>query len=117
MPWHTCRADDTMLIFLVKFLSEACLAEGVGFEPTREREPPAGFQDRCLKPLGHPSKCLNEGRDPRLQAAGRRRPLAGEPTRAHLRSDSSPKTKAPRCRTRPRCPKCLFDVGFLRLHR
>ena len=31
------------------------LAEGVGFEPTRERKPPAGFQDRCLKPLGHPS--------------------------------------------------------------
>ena len=31
------------------------VAEGVGFEPTREREPPAGFQDRCLKPLGHPS--------------------------------------------------------------
>ena len=33
------------------------VAEGVGFEPTREREPPAGFQDRCLKPLGHPSSC------------------------------------------------------------
>ena len=33
------------------------LAEGVGFEPTREREPPGGFQDRCLKPLGHPSNC------------------------------------------------------------
>ena len=31
------------------------LVEGVGFEPTREREPPGGFQDRCLKPLGHPS--------------------------------------------------------------
>src|SRR3954447_13329055 len=31
------------------------LAEGVGFEPTRERKPPGGFQDRCLKPLGHPS--------------------------------------------------------------
>src|SRR4051794_19524581 len=31
------------------------MAEGVGFEPTREREPPGGFQDRCLKPLGHPS--------------------------------------------------------------
>ena len=31
------------------------VAEGVGFEPMREREPPAGFQDRCLKPLGHPS--------------------------------------------------------------
>src|SRR5262249_32240773 len=26
------------------------VAEGVGFEPTREREPPGGFQDRCLKP-------------------------------------------------------------------
>jgi hypothetical protein len=31
------------------------LAEGVGFEPTRELAPPGGFQDRCLKPLGHPS--------------------------------------------------------------
>ena len=34
------------------------MAEGVGFEPTREREPPADFQDRCLKPLGHPSNAL-----------------------------------------------------------
>ena len=34
------------------------LAEGVGFEPTREREPPGGFQDRCLKPLGHPSLAM-----------------------------------------------------------
>jgi hypothetical protein len=31
------------------------VAEGVGFEPTRELAPPGGFQDRCLKPLGHPS--------------------------------------------------------------
>src|SRR6266446_4158657 len=31
------------------------MAEGVGFEPTRECKPPGGFQDRCLKPLGHPS--------------------------------------------------------------
>ena len=31
------------------------LAEGVRFELTRELAPPAGFQDRCLKPLGHPS--------------------------------------------------------------
>ena len=37
----------------------AALAEGVGFEPTRERKPPGGFQDRCLKPLGHPSKSLS----------------------------------------------------------
>ena len=34
------------------------MVEGVGFEPTREREPPAGFQDRCLQPLGHPSNSL-----------------------------------------------------------
>src|SRR5438105_15854103 len=104
MPWHTGRANDPILIFLVKFLSEACLAEGVGFEPTREREPPAGFQDRCLKPLGHPSKCLNEGRGWRLQAVGRRRPTAGEPTRAlafrlqsrdqsPFSSDASPRPK------------------------
>ncbi len=36
-------------------MANELLAEGVGFEPTRERKPPAGFQDRCLKPLGHPS--------------------------------------------------------------
>ncbi len=30
------------------------LAEGVGFEPTRLS--PDGFQDRCLQPLGHPSR-------------------------------------------------------------
>ena len=31
------------------------VAEGVGFEPTIHREADAGFQDRCLKPLDHPS--------------------------------------------------------------
>jgi hypothetical protein len=31
------------------------MAEGVRFELTRELAPPAGFQDQCLKPLGHPS--------------------------------------------------------------
>src|ERR1700724_3590853 len=35
--------------------ANSVLAEGVGFEPTRKRKPPGGFQDRCLKPLGHPS--------------------------------------------------------------
>ena len=30
-----------------------CMAEGVGFEPTGLS--PSGFQDRRLKPLGHPS--------------------------------------------------------------
>jgi hypothetical protein len=34
------------------------LAEGVRFELTRELAPPAGFQDRCLKPLGHPSNVM-----------------------------------------------------------
>src|ERR1051326_2694593 len=32
------------------------LAEGVGFEPTRALASPGAFQDRCLKPLGHPSE-------------------------------------------------------------
>src|SRR5215470_13704529 len=49
-------------------LSES-MAEGVGFEPTREREPPGGFQDRCLKPLGHPSF-----------VGARRPPLQSQPT-------------------------------------
>ena len=30
-------------------------AEGVGFEPTRPVAGPIGFQDRRLRPLGHPS--------------------------------------------------------------
>src|SRR6185436_2409526 len=34
-------------------LSNTCLAEGVGFEPTELSL--SGFQDRRLKPLGHPS--------------------------------------------------------------
>ena len=38
------------------------MAEGVGFEPTRERKPPGGFQDRCLKPLGHPSSVMSNRR-------------------------------------------------------
>ena len=31
------------------------MAEGVGFEPTGPRKEPSDFQDRRLKPLGHPS--------------------------------------------------------------
>jgi hypothetical protein len=31
----------------------------VGFEPTRALASPGGFQDRCLKPLGHPSRRWN----------------------------------------------------------
>ena len=53
-----------MLIFVVTAMwvdgRNKELAEGVRFELTRGREPPAGFQDRCLKPLGHPSKLMNQ---------------------------------------------------------
>ena len=37
-------------------LSKTALAEGVGFEPTELSL--SGFQDRRLKPLGHPSARL-----------------------------------------------------------
>ena len=37
------------------------VAEGVGFEPTVAINY-GGFQDRCLKPLGHPSICGAAGR-------------------------------------------------------
>jgi hypothetical protein len=33
------------------------IAEGVGFEPTRTRQRPSGFQDRRHRPLGEPSWC------------------------------------------------------------
>ncbi len=35
-----------------------CMAEGVGFEPTELSL--SGFQDRRLKPLGHPSATIAE---------------------------------------------------------
>jgi hypothetical protein len=31
-------------------------AAGVGFEPTNEHSPVAGFQDRCVQPLRHPAR-------------------------------------------------------------
>ena len=39
-------------------LSKTVLAEGVGFEPTELSL--SGFQDRRLKPLGHPSTCFRD---------------------------------------------------------
>src|ERR1700732_4954279 len=44
------------------------LAEGVGFEPTRALASPGGFQDRCLKPLGHPSATFHARSERRFQA-------------------------------------------------
>ena len=41
---------------------EHLLAEGVGFEPTRPYTGPNGFQDRLLRPLGHPSGHANDWR-------------------------------------------------------
>ena len=36
-------------------LGAPLLAEGVGFEPTRDLTAPSGFQGRCIQPLCHPS--------------------------------------------------------------
>jgi hypothetical protein len=52
---------DERLKFIARLMDGEKMAEGVGFEPTREREPPGGFQDRCLKPLGHPSRRSRRG--------------------------------------------------------
>jgi hypothetical protein len=40
-------------------------AEGVGFEPTRTRQRPSGFQDRRHRPLGEPSRCRVQPLTPR----------------------------------------------------
>src|SRR5262245_28101046 len=56
--WHLGSSSDDVGERCATLMAppvDRILAEGVGFEPTREREPPGGFQDRCLKPLGHPS--------------------------------------------------------------
>ena len=47
--------SKTRIVLFYRYWVSRSLAEGVGVEPTRERKPPGGFQDRCLKPLGHPS--------------------------------------------------------------
>ena len=47
-------------------LSKVRLAEGVGFEPTELSL--SGFQDRRLKPLGHPSAGLSESKRLRIIA-------------------------------------------------
>src|SRR5215472_9541813 len=41
------------------------IAEGVGFEPTRTRQRPSGFQDRRHRPLGEPSWCRVQPLTPR----------------------------------------------------
>ena len=41
------------------FILHSLLAEEVGFEPTVPVTRYGGFQDRCLKPLGHPSGMLD----------------------------------------------------------
>jgi hypothetical protein len=66
--------DDNAETFLILLINTICkyilsqvnintifiiLAEGVGFEPTELSL--NGFQDRHLKPLGHPSIFLAEG--------------------------------------------------------
>ena len=56
------RGSKQSKIVQLYLLATVYLAEGVGFEPTRERKPPGGFQDRCLKPLGHPSNAVTKCR-------------------------------------------------------
>ena len=46
MSWHTGT-------YLDLFILKSCVAEGVGFEPTKVSL--AGFQHRCTRPLCEPS--------------------------------------------------------------
>src|SRR5450759_657784 len=55
----TTAVTTTPLAGSHKQLSSANDAEGVGFEPTRTRERPSGFQDRRHRPLGEPSRAAN----------------------------------------------------------
>ena len=48
------NASKGRIFFLLPFESYFKMAEGVGFEPTAPCGV-TGFQDRLLKPLGHPS--------------------------------------------------------------
>ena len=54
------RNSQCVLILQSSFeiLHSRLLAEEVGFEPTVPVTRYGGFQDRCLKPLGHPSGML-----------------------------------------------------------
>ncbi len=52
------------------------MAEGLGFEPRRAVARPAGFQDRCLRPLGHPSARDVRESVPREAAGPEGRPRA-----------------------------------------
>ena len=47
-----------MLAFVMFVIVSFVVAEGVGFEPTKDGTALAGFQDRCIKPLCHPSRSL-----------------------------------------------------------
>ena len=53
------RSTDKLGISYWNRYLSSDVAEGVGFEPTRDLATPGGFQDRCLKPLGHPSNYLS----------------------------------------------------------
>ena len=45
-----------LLIFFIKMIFGECEGGRMGWDSNpRDALTPAGFQDRCLKPLGHPS--------------------------------------------------------------
>jgi hypothetical protein len=55
-----CRHAGSWLIERCTQMLRHLVAEGVGFEPTELSL--YGFQDRRLKPLGHPSDCSTSQR-------------------------------------------------------
>ena len=67
----------------------APVAEGVGFEPTRPVTGSIGFQDRRLRPLGHPSGLLSIA-ELRLSDRARDRIVSGDvPWEFNTRWDSN----------------------------
>ncbi len=51
-----CPQDDHDPDFRGRGSYENKMAEGEGFEPSRQENPPGGFQGRCIQPLCHPSE-------------------------------------------------------------
>jgi hypothetical protein len=105
------RVPD-VLRFLLKWLNQAAekvgssplKAAGVGFEPTNEVAPVAGFQDRCLQPLGHPAGTLTVPADGSLSPSARRTSGAWE-TGCRSAADSLGRTRRPG-RSRSARPGC-----------
>jgi site-specific DNA recombinase len=53
--WNGPSEPQPASVFSGQGSKELDMAEGVGFEPTVRRSTDSGFQDRCIRPLCHPS--------------------------------------------------------------